>query len=106
MAMEQPNKVEIDSRYLDYLPDVARKIAIKLSMGFNTSETWNVYGAPTDEQQLLFVKDYIATTELHPRQLQNLTEWMNSVRVLATGIIEDKEVLENLDKKLTYPSGY
>lgn len=69
--------VEIEQRELDYLPEVAQKIAIKLSFGYDDVDTWNVYGAPTAEQQKAFLADYLNDNELHPRQIAEIKKWMS-----------------------------
>lgn len=84
----EQTKVEIDKRNLDFLPEVAQRIAIKLSFGYDDVETWNVYGAPTSEQQLFYLKEFMAETELHDKQIKCLTDWMDSVRVLVDGVVK------------------
>lgn len=88
----KPEPIAIDQRDLDYLPEVAQRIAIKLSFGFDDVATWNVFGAPTAQQQLDFLALFLSENELHPRQLENLEKWM-SVVIAENVEVADEESL-------------
>lgn len=88
----KPEPIAIDQRDLDYLPEVAQKIAIKLSFGFDDVATWNVFGAPTAQQQLDFLALFLLENELHPRQLENLEKWMTGVVIEAAEVVYEESV--------------
>jgi hypothetical protein len=61
---------------IDFLPEVAEKIAVMLSMGYETLDIWNCPGAPNEFQALAYLQDYVKIESLHPRQVKTLNSWM------------------------------
>lgn len=62
---------------LDFNPVVAQRIADQLSFGYETLDTWNVPQAPSERQQIEYIKACLADeTKFAQRQRQNLYNWV------------------------------
>jgi hypothetical protein len=62
---------------LDYNPVVAQRIADQLSFGYETLDTWNVPEAPSERQQVEYIKACLADeTKFADKQRVNLYNWV------------------------------
>jgi hypothetical protein len=62
---------------LDFNPVVAQRIADQLSFGYETLDTWNVPEAPSEKQQIEYIKACLADeSKFAQKQRQNLYNWV------------------------------
>ena len=72
VTQEVPPDVTIPEVSLDYSPEVAKEILLKLSIDFNELECWNVPEAPTLEQLVTFWNLHCSEFDFTTSQIQNV----------------------------------